>query len=91
MYCRLGTVDDLPPSFLFATVVYIPPRANVSTAAQLIADVTGRLDSLCPDTPKFILGDFNKCDLRKTLTTYEQYVTCVTTQRKPPSTSAMVQ
>lgn len=67
---------------MFFTVVYIHPWANVSAAAQLIDDITGRLDSLCPDAPKFILGDFNKCDLRKTLTTYEQYVTCATTQRK---------
>lgn len=62
----------LPREPLFFTVVYIHPRANVSAAALLIDDVTGRLDSLCPDAPKFILWDFNKCDLTKTLTTYEQ-------------------
>ncbi|XP_053273985.1 hairy and enhancer of split-related protein helt-like [Pleuronectes platessa] len=48
---------------LFYTVVYIQPRANASAAAQLIADTTHKLDEICPDAPKFILGDFNKCDL----------------------------
>jgi len=71
----------LPREFpqLFFTLVYIHPRANANTAAQLIADVTHKLDSISPDAPKFILGDFNHCKLNKTLKTYEQYVTCATT------------
>ncbi len=73
----------LPREFqqLFFTLVYIHPRANAATAAQLIVDVTHRLDSICPDAPKFILGDFNHCTLTKSLKTYEQYVTCATTLR----------
>ena len=61
----------LPREFqqLFYTVVYIHPRANASAAAQLIADTTHKLDEICPDAPKFILGDFNKCDLGRTLRT----------------------
>ena len=73
----------LPREFqqLFFTIVYIHPRANASAATQLIADVTHRLDTICPDAPKFVLGDFNHCLLDKTLRTYEQYVTCATTLR----------
>jgi len=45
----------------------------------LIADVTHRLDTISPDAPKFILGDFNHCKLKKVMKNYEQYVTCATT------------
>lgn len=73
----------LPCEFqqLFFTLVYIHPRANAAAAAQLIVDVTHRLNSICPDAPKFILGDFNHCTLTKSLKTYEQYVSCATTIR----------
>lgn len=73
----------LPREFqqLFYTLVYIHPRANASIAAQVIADVTHRLDSICPEAPKFFIGDFNHCTLDKTLRSYEQYITCSTTQR----------
>jgi hypothetical protein len=71
----------LPREFpqLFFTLVYIHPRANANTASQLIADVTHRLDTISPDAPKFILGDFNHCKLKKVMKNYEQYVTCATT------------
>ena len=70
----------LPREFpqLFVTVVYIHPKANVDRAAQHICDVTQKLDSLSPDAPKFVLGDFNQCKLNKCLPTYQQYVTCPT-------------
>ena len=70
----------LPREFpqLFVTVVYIHPKANVNRAAQHICDVTQKLDSLSPDAPKFVLGDFNQCKPKKCLPTYHQYVTCPT-------------
>ena len=73
----------LPHEFqqLFYTLVYIHPRDNVSTTAQLIADVMSRLDAVCPDAPKFVLGDFHLCKLNTVLKTYEKYVTCPTTQK----------
>lgn len=73
----------LPREFqqLFFTVVYIHPRANASTANQLIGDVTQRLDTICLDAPKFVLGDFNHYKLDRILKTYEQYVSCATTQK----------
>ncbi len=66
---------------LFFTTLYINPRAKVSATAQLIADVTHRLDTICLDAPKFILRYFNHCTLNKTLKIYEQYVSCITTQK----------
>lgn len=50
----------------FFTIVYVDPRANITSASQLIEEVTNRLDSFSPDAPKFILGDFNHCQLHKT-------------------------
>ena len=58
--------------------MYIHPRANASRAIEHITDNIHKLDSISPDAPKFILGDFNHCSLNKTLKTYHQYVTCPT-------------
>ncbi|XP_049896894.1 solute carrier family 22 member 6 [Epinephelus moara] len=55
------------PSFF--TIVYIHPRASISAATQLIAEATNRLDAISPDAPKFILGDFNQCQIHRTLKT----------------------
>lgn len=73
----------LPREFqqLFYTLVYIHPRADASAAAQLMADVMVRLDAVCPEALKFVLGDFNHCKLSTVLKTYEQSVTCATTQK----------
>ena len=73
----------LPREFqqLFFTIVYIHPRANAAAAVNLIVDLTHRLDAICPGAPKFVLGDFNHCQLNKSLRTYEQYVTCATTRK----------
>lgn len=38
-----------------------PEKLLGATAAQLIVDVTHKLDSSCLDPPKFIPGDFNHC------------------------------
>ena len=53
----------------------------MSAVSQLISDITDKLDSICPDAPKFVLGDFNHCEFKKSLRTYDQYVTGPTTQR----------
>ncbi len=70
----------LPREFpqIFISVVYIHPKANIKNAAHVIRQSTERLQSLCPDAPVFILGDFNQCKLRSTLTHFYQYVTCPT-------------
>ena len=59
---------------LFVMVVYIHPGADVAVASRAIADRINRLESKSPDSPKFVIGDFNQCTLGDVLPTYEQYV-----------------
>lgn len=70
----------LPCEFpqLFVTVVYIHSRANEDNAAREIERVVHELQSVSPDAPSFILGDFNNCTLEKSLGHFNQYVTCPT-------------
>lgn len=65
---------------VFLTVVYIHPRANMAEAASSIANLAQRLQSICPDAPYFILGDFNTCSLNQYLSHIYQYVECPTVQ-----------
>ena len=46
--------------------------ANASAAAKVISDITHRFDAICSDAPKFVLCDFNQCQLNMTLRTYKQ-------------------
>ncbi|KAK0142184.1 RNA polymerase I-specific transcription initiation factor RRN3 [Merluccius polli] len=73
------TPPVLPPSGVSTTILH--GFLHSPTSQRLIADTTHKLDGICPDAPKFILGDFNKCEFGRTLRTYEQYVTCSTTQK----------
>lgn len=59
----------LPKEFpqLFLTIVYIHPKASILAATQLIAEVANRLEAISPEAPKFVLGDFNQCQLHRTL------------------------
>ena len=70
----------LPRDFnqVFVTVVYIHPKANVQSASEKISELVQRLSSASPDSPSFVLGDFNKCRLTSTLPHFKQYVTCQT-------------
>jgi hypothetical protein len=74
----------LPREFLqlFFTVVYIHPQANIAKASETIFHLSQKLESLSPDAPKFFLGYFNNCSLRKNLRTYYQYVSCNTRKNK---------
>ena len=76
----------LPREFgqVFVTVIYSHPRASTTNAAADIADVIHSLQSVSPDAPNFILGDFNSCDLKKTLSSFKQYVTCNTRLNNMP-------
>ena len=57
----------LPHEFpqIIVTVVYIHPRADINKAANIIFNTTQKLDEISPDAPKFIMGDFNNCTLKK--------------------------
>ncbi|CAI5677546.1 unnamed protein product [Oreochromis niloticus] len=74
----------LPREFpqIFVTVVYIHPKADVKVAADAIFKVVHNLQTLSPDAPNFILGDFNNCNLKKSLNNFFQYVTCPTRHNK---------
>ena len=74
----------LPREFprVYVTIVYIHPRANVEVAANTISRVIQSLQSNSPDAPNIILGDFNRCNLKKTLNSFYQYVNCPTRYEK---------
>ncbi|XP_040911032.1 protein NLRC3-like [Toxotes jaculatrix] len=74
----------LPREFpqLFFILVYIHPRANATAAAEHIKDTVNRLELMSPDSPKFILGDFNHSTVDKSLKGFQQYVTCTIQLKK---------
>ena len=74
----------LPPEFstIYAVLVYVPPSANYTVAAETITQHMNELDHLSPSAPKLLLGDFNGCSLRSYIPTYKQYVTCPTRGNK---------
>lgn len=74
----------LPREFpqIFLTVVYIHPKADAVAAANTIFEVEQKLQSISPEAPNFILGDFNHVSLKKVLSHYQQYVTCPTRRNK---------
>ena len=74
----------LPREFpqLFVTLVYIHPKANVDNATQALTESVQRLQSIAPDAPVFVMGDFNNCKPGKNLGHFYQYVTCPTRNPK---------
>lgn len=70
----------LPREFpqIFVTVVYIHPKANESSASELILQTVQKLQSLSPDAPNVILGDFNHYSLNKILKGFYKYISCPT-------------
>ena len=65
-------------STLFAVLVYVPPSANYTVAAETITQHMNELYNLSPNAPKLLLGDFNGCSLRTYNPTYKYSVTCTT-------------
>lgn len=76
--------DYLPREFpqIFVIVVYIHPKADAKAAADIVFKTVNKLQSISPVAPNFILGDFNHCNLKKTLNSFYQYVTCPTRRDK---------
>ena len=74
----------LPREFpqIFFTLVYIHPKADFNKATRIIFNISQKLEALSPDAPKFILGDFNNCPVKRSLRTYYQYVDCHTRKKK---------
>lgn len=74
----------LPREFpqIFVTVVYVHPKANEENASELISQSVHKLQSLSPDAPNLVLGDFNHCSLDKSLRSFYQYVSCPTRKNR---------
>lgn len=74
----------LPREFpqIFVTVAYIHPKADAKSAADIVFKTISKLQSISPAAPNFILGDFNHCNLKKTLNSFYQYVKCPTRRNK---------
>lgn len=73
----------LPREFpqIFLIVAYIHPKANAKNGVTTIQKVTQKLQSLSPDAPCFVRGDFNHCNLNS-MNTFYQHVSCPTRLNK---------
>lgn len=73
----------LPREFqqLFISLVYIHPKSDVQKATDIISQVVHRYQLHSPDSPHFIMGDFNKCSLEGVLN-FQQYIDCPTRHKK---------
>lgn len=68
---------------MFATVVYIPPSTNTTTACGgIIHSVTTRLQTRRPDAFILISGDLNHISLKRALSTFTQFVECPTRENQ---------
>lgn len=69
----------LPREFpqVFLLVVYIHPKANTTNANEVFS-VLQRLQSISPDAPCLVVGDFNHSNCNKTLSHFHLYITCHT-------------
>ncbi len=47
--------------------VYIPPQANANVALEKLHTVVSKQQSVCPDVPVIVAGDFNHVNLKKIL------------------------
>lgn len=70
----------LPREFNKVTlfVVYIPPDADADAAAEILENLVTKYENECPEGVQIILGDFNHCNFKEKVPTYEQTVNCNT-------------
>ena len=64
-------------STIVAVLVYVPPSANYSVAAETITQYMHKLDNVSPSAPKLLFGDSNGCSLQTYIPTYREYVLLV--------------
>lgn len=64
----------LPREFpqMFISVVYIHPKANVDNASDILCKVVHRLQIISSEAPNIVMGDFNHCKMKTSLTHFEQ-------------------
>ena len=48
-------------------LVYIAPDADENESVRHIQNMVGEMEAQSPDSPKFILGDFNHCRLENVM------------------------
>ncbi|XP_051791709.1 uncharacterized protein LOC127530062 [Erpetoichthys calabaricus] len=74
----------LPREFghVIVVIVYIPPRADVGIAGDIIHSAVAKLQTQHPEELVLISGDFNHVTLDKTLPAFSQYVDCNTRGNK---------
>lgn len=63
---------------VLSVCVYIPPKANVETAVEMVQTTVAELQSRHPDALVVISGDFNHVTLESSLSTMHQYANCPT-------------
>ena len=59
---------------MIVTTVYVPPSANAREAEDILSSHAHDVDTSAQDAAKLVTGDFNHCDLKKTLPRYEQII-----------------
>ncbi len=70
----------LPREFtvIVITAVYIPPRANITTALGYLLTAISKQQQAHPDGVFIIAGDFNRASLKTVLPKFHQHVKCPT-------------
>ncbi|KAK0154095.1 hypothetical protein N1851_003812 [Merluccius polli] len=65
-------------TIVIVIAVYIPPKANVSTALSLLLDITKKQQLAHPDGVFIVAGDFNQACLKTVLPKFIQHVKLAT-------------
>lgn len=50
----------------------------MKNASDILCKTVHRLQSISPDAPNIVMGDFNHCKMEKSLSHFDQYVYCPT-------------
>ena len=74
----------LPREFnnLYLTVAYVPPSGDYKKVAETLVNCVHFMDENCPNGIKLLLGDFNDCDIKRLIPSYQQCVKCSTREDK---------
>ncbi|XP_068569872.1 uncharacterized protein [Cebidichthys violaceus] len=59
---------------IILSVVYVPPCANEENALRELYDMISTHENTYPDAAVVVLGDFNHCNLKKTMPKLHQFV-----------------
>ena len=68
--------------YIIAVVVYVPPSADTTLAADKLCDTINLAEEKHPDAVKIVMGDFNSLKMDSHLPHYKQFVTFPTRDDK---------